>query len=96
MPTALISAETIEGVAGTRFRTNAQPHTDAERLLQEIQSTLSGGMNGPPLTVAHLNFYARGVADGPDKTYISLWVPREQQSQTTSLLEDAGFSVSDA
>jgi hypothetical protein len=92
--TARASAETIAQISGIRFATNAVPETTAAGHLQEIQSKLSGGMDDtPPPTVSHLNFYAAAVVDGPDKTYISLWVPSEQQSQATGLLEAAGFTV---
>jgi hypothetical protein len=86
--------ETIEGVHGIRFRTNAEPNTEAERQLQEIQSVLSGGIvDLPPPALPHLNFYWAAVAGGPDPTYISLWAPNEQRLQATQLLEAAGFTI---
>lgn len=94
MATIRVEKETIEGQPGIRFRTNAEPETEAEGRLQEIQSELSGGIVDlpSPTTLPHLNFYAVAIVNGLDKTYISLWVPSEQQLQATRLLEDAGFT----
>ena len=94
MLTAKAEEETIGQVAGVRFNTNERPETEPERRLQEIQADLSGGTtDGPPPTVAHLNYYAVAVVDGPSRSYISLWVPREKQTEAAGLLEDAGFTV---
>jgi hypothetical protein len=95
MLTVRVEKETIEGVSGIRLRTNAEPGTEAEGRLQGIQSELSGGIVDlpSPTTLPHLNFYVAAIVDGPDKTYISLWVPSEQQLQATRLLEDAGFAL---
>jgi len=89
--------ETIESVSGIRFRTNAEPETEAEKHLRGIQSKLSGGIVelSSPTTLPHLNFYVAAVVDGADKTYVSLWVPSEQRSEATQLLEVAGFTVAD-
>lgn len=95
MLTARAQKETIEAVSGLRFRTNARHDTAAGRQLQEIQSELSGGRGSLslPTTLPHLTFFAVATADGPTNSYISLWVPQEQERQATELLNAAGFTV---
>ena len=96
MPTARTSDETIQDVPGVRFRTDARPNTPEEAQLQEIQSELADGVTSLPsgTNLPHLNYYDAQAVDGPSQTYISLWVPGDQRSQATGLLESAGFTVS--
>jgi hypothetical protein len=95
MPTVSTHEQVIDGVPGIRFRTNAQPDTEPERQLQEIQSKLSSGEVhlSSSTTLPHLNFYDVATIDGPTQTFISLWVPKEQELQATELLEAADFTV---
>jgi hypothetical protein len=96
MLTARAEEETIVAVPGVRFRTNARPDTASERQLQDIQSELSDGERelSSPTTLPHLNyFYAATKGDRPTNSFISLWVPKEQQLQAEDLLRAAGFTV---
>lgn len=95
MASATVREETILNVPGVRFSTNARPHTEQEEELQAIQSRLSGGVVDlpSPTMLPHLNFYSVMTASG-SKTFISLWVPKEQQVDAADLLETAGFAVS--
>jgi len=96
MLTATSETETIAGVAGVRYRTNARPWTREEAKLQEIQRTLAGGDVELPAqtTLPHLNLSAAGHSDGPPVSHISLWVPLAQRSEAAALLATAGFEVS--
>jgi len=96
MLTARAKDETIEGVVGVRFRTNAKPNTAGEEQLKEIQYELSGGQIDlpSPTTVPHLNYYYVDVVGGPARSLISLWVPATQESRATELLEAAEFALS--
>ncbi|HEX8744213.1 MAG TPA: hypothetical protein VF712_13870 [Thermoleophilaceae bacterium] len=96
MPSATVQDETISDVPGVRFTTDARPGSPEERQLQEIQSRLAEGETSLPggTTLPHLNLYMAQTVNGPSQSFISLWVPKEQQSQAVELLESAGFRVS--
>lgn len=96
MPTATAQEETITGVPGVRFTTDARPDTEWEGKLQEIQSALSGGkvLLPSPTTLPHLNLSLVATVDGPSDSVISLWVPREQRSEAARRLAAAGFTLS--
>jgi hypothetical protein len=95
MLTARSSDETIKGVEGVRFPTNAEPGSDAEDRLQEIQRELAGGIDELPsgTTLPHLNYYDAATVGGPTQTYISLWAPKDQRLRGIELLEAADFTV---
>jgi hypothetical protein len=96
MPRATVQAETIAGVPGTRFTTDARPGTVWEERLQEIQSELSGGvvLLSSETTLPHLALVSIAVVDGPPYSVISLWVPDDKRSEAARLLEAAGFALS--
>ena len=95
MQRARAEEETIEGVAGIRFRTDARPDTALEAKLQEIQSALSGGqvLLPSPTTLPHLELTSVQVVDGESYAVISLWVPRDLRSDAAAQLEAAGFTL---
>jgi hypothetical protein len=86
----------ISNVPGIRFSTNARQHTEQEDKLKAIQGALSGGIIDlpSPTTLPHLSFYSVATVDGDSGTFISLWVPKDQQADATKRLEAAGFTVS--
>lgn len=87
--------QTINGIRGVRFDTDARQGTSQEAALQRIQSTLSGGETslGSNPTVAHLSLVSVQVVDGPSYAVITLWVPSEQETEAARLLSLEGFDV---
>jgi hypothetical protein len=73
-----------------RFATNAQQHTKAEQMLQEIQVELANEAGLPP---QHHLTLRNAEGDGANRVYVSLWVPMEQESNARTKLEAAGFVV---
>lgn len=96
MPSATAHEETIAGVPGVRFRTDARQHTSEEERLQEIQSRLSGGEDDLPsqTTLPHLALEEVQTVDGPSYSVISLWVPTDKRAEAAERLRAAGFTVS--
>lgn len=96
MATASAQVETISGVSGVRFTTDARQGTDQETKLQEIQSVLSGRVVILPsgTTLPHLALCSVQVVDGTSYAVISLRVPTDRRQKAVELLEAAGFTVS--
>jgi hypothetical protein len=92
---ATVEEETIAGVSGVRFLTDARPETEADFKLRAIQRELAGGVDRLPegTTLPHLNFVSVATVDGPSYSVISLWVPKEKRSKATALLRAADFTV---
>jgi hypothetical protein len=87
--------DTIAGVPGVRFATTARPGSPEERTLQRVQETLSGGVTELPssTTVAQLAYQSVEVVDGTSYSVISLWVPKDQESEAAEALRAEGFEV---
>lgn len=96
MPKAITQEETIAGLPGVRFNTDARPDTAQEKRLQEIQSALAEGkvLLPSPTTLPHLSLYEVNVVHAPSFSMISLWVPMEKRSEAVERLQAAGFTVS--
>jgi hypothetical protein len=87
--------DTIAGVPGVRFATTARPDSPEERVLQRVQSTLSGGTTSLPdrSTVAQLAYQSVEVVDGTSYSVITLWVPKDQEAEAADALRAEGFEV---
>jgi hypothetical protein len=87
--------DTIAGVPGVRFATTARPGSAEERVLQRVQSALSGGETSLPSssTVAQLAYQSVEVVDGTSYSVITLWVPASQESAAADALRAEGFEV---
>jgi hypothetical protein len=87
--------DTIAGVPGVRFATAARPGSAEERVLQQVQSRLSGGITElpDPATVAQLAYQSVEVVDGTSYSVITLWVPAAQESEAADALRAEGFDV---
>ena len=79
-----------------RFTTGARPHTHEERVLQEIQAQLSGGVTLLPgtTTLPHLALAQQQVFGQPAFAVITLWVPQGLEREAAALLSRAGFTLS--
>lgn len=95
MTTVTRQHDTIAGIPGVRFATAARPGSAEERVLQRIQSKLSGGVTDlpDPATVAHLAYQSVEVVDGSSFSVITLWVPAAQESEAADALRAEGFEV---
>ena len=95
MTTVTRGNDTIAGVPGVRFATAARPGSAEERVLQRIQSRLSGGVTElpDPATVAHLAHQSVEVVDGTSYSVITLWVPAGQESEAADALRAEGFDL---
>jgi hypothetical protein len=95
MTTVTRGNDTIAGVPGVRFATAARPGSAEEKVLQRIQSSLSGGITElpDPATVAHLAYQSVEVVDGTSYSVITLWVPAAQESEAADALRAEGFDV---
>lgn len=91
------TADTVAGVPGVRFATAARQGSPEEKVLQRIQSTLSGGQTSlpAPTTVAHLALTSVRVVNGSSYSVITLWVPAEQESDAADALRAEGFEVAE-
>jgi hypothetical protein len=87
--------DTIAGVPGVRFATTARPGSPEERVLQQIQSRLSGGETELPdrASVAQLAYQSVEVIDGTSYSVITLWVPAAQEAETVDALRAEGFEI---
>ena len=93
---AVRSVRAHGGVAGVRFQTDVIHLSDEERLLQDIQSQLAGGVFpiGADDPVPHLYLAEQQEAGGGrGPTVVGLWVPGEERARAEQLLEAAGFAV---
>lgn len=92
---ATATEETVNGVPGVRFSTDARPDSTQEGLLQEIQRELAGITILPTdTTLPHLALYEVEIVDAPSESRISLWVPTDTRSDAVERLRAAGFTVS--
>ena len=96
MPKASPQSETIGGVTGVRFTTDARQGTAEETKLQAIQRVLSGGVDILPsgTTLPHLALSSVQVVDAPSYAVTTLWVPTDKRHEAAEQLEAAGFTVS--
>jgi hypothetical protein len=89
--------DTIAGVPGVRFATAARPGSAEERVLQQIQSRLSGGRTElpDPTTDPHLAYRSVEVVDGTSYSVITLWVPAGKETEAADALRAEGFDVAE-
>lgn len=96
MPNAHASEETLHGVEGVVFRTDAKEGSAEEAALQAIQSDLADGVVSLPAdtTLPHLRMASARQVGGPTITTIEFWVPKPLNYRAEARLEEAGFTVS--
>lgn len=97
MPTHVTEEAEQASVAGVLFTTSSRPGTEDERLLQVIQEKLADGIVQLPevSSLPQLALALAATLDGPTISVITLWVPKSKESEAVTLLEAAGFHVSD-
>ena len=94
MSTVTVVEETISGVRGVRFMTDARQDTPQDEQLQELQARLGGVRFPPPgTTLPQLSLVSVAIPGGGSYAAITLWVPEEQRSEAERGLEAAGFEV---